>query len=133
MANPSKAKGTRAETKVKNYFIEHGFRCERKALAGSNDEGDLCLYLKNGVEVTVEVKTGKQTSNYSRTALQDWKDQTITESENSDCPQSILVVVRHQRKFIDAEVWIPNFQWFDCITPGWTMMYISEFVEWIGG
>lgn len=128
MSNPSKAIGTRAETKVKRYFNDHGLRCERKALAGSDDEGDLRLYLNDGTEVTVEVKSGKQTMNYNRTTLNAWKSQTLTESINSDCP-AMLVIVRYRRAFEDAEVWMPNSEWDG---PGWTMMYIDDLVKSIG-
>ena len=130
MANPSKAIGTRAETKVKRYFNDHGLRCERKALAGSDDEGDLRLYLNDGTEVAVEVKAGKQTANYNRTKLSDWKGQTLAESINSDCP-AMLVIVRYRRSFDDAEVWLPNVQWGGQLG-GWTMTYIDDFVE-LGG
>lgn len=132
MSNPSKAKGTHAETKVKNYFIEHGLRCERKALAGSDDEGDLRLYLNDGTEVTVEVKTGKQTHNYNRARLNEWKRQTLAESFNSGC-KSILVITRHYRRFDDTEVWFPNEQWeCDGMDFGWTMIYIDDFVKKFG-
>ena len=129
MSNPSKAKGTRAETKVKRYFNDHGLRCERKALAGSDDEGDLRLYLDDGTEVAIEVKAGRQTGNYNRTALNEWKGQTLKESINSGCP-SMLVIVRYRRAFEDAEVWMPNSEWGE---PGWTMMYIDDLVKLIGG
>ena len=130
MSNPSKAKGTRAETKVKRYFNDHGLRCERKALAGSDDEGDLRLYLDDGTEVAIEVKAGRQTSNYNRTALNEWKGQTLKESINSGCP-SMLVIVRYRRAFEDAEVWMPNSIWGGQ-EPGWTMMYIDDLVKLIG-
>lgn len=135
MSNPSKETGTKAETKVKNWFIDHGFRCERKALAGKDDEGDLRLFIGEA-EVTIEVKAGKQTWNYNRYKLNDWKEQTLVEGVNSGC-NAILVVIRHRRKFIDTEVWIPQYM----VTPwnvggrhtmchdGWEMMYIDDFTE----
>lgn len=131
MPNPSKKKGTVAETKVKNYFNDHGLRCERKSLAGSADEGDLRLCMPDGVEVTVEVKTGKQTQNYPRSRLEEWKRQTLVESRNSGC-QSMLVIVRYRRNFSDSEVWLPNHQWQCDTMPAWTMMHIDEFVRWKG-
>lgn len=133
MSNPSKAKGTRAETKVARYLSEHGLPTERRALAGSADQGDLRMFLRNGTEVTVEVKAGKQTGNYNRSKLTEWKRQTIEEARNSGCAQSMLVIVRYQRGFADAEVWLPNFQWFGICVNGWTMVHIDEFVEWKGG
>lgn len=126
MANPSKKKGTEAETKVSRYFNDNGLRTERKALAGSEDEGDLRTYLPDGEEVTVEVKTGKQTQNYSRSQLNEWKRQTLQEGRNSGC-RPILVIVRFRRKFSDAEVWLPNSRWGG--VNGWTMAYINDFVD----
>lgn len=129
MSNPSKKKGTEAETKVKKYFNDNGLKCERKALAGSKDLGDLCLHLPNGGEVTVEVKTGKQTWNYNRARLDEWKRQTLVEASNSGC-SAVLVIVRYKRKFIDAEVWWPNGngEYTD-----WSMEYIDKFVERVKG
>lgn len=128
----SKAIGTRAETKVKRYFNDHGIRCERKALAGSADEGDLRLFIPDGSEVTVEVKAGKQTANYNRTQLDDWKRQTLVECINSNCP-AILIVVRYRRSFEDSEVWIPNLPGKNGKIKPWSMTYIDEFVKTIGG
>lgn len=137
MANPSKAKGTHAETRVRTYFSSRGLRCERKSLAGSADEGDLRLYLPNGTEVTVEVKAGKQTANYPRSRVDEWKRQTLVEGENSGCP-CLLIIVRYMRRLDSIEVWIPNSQWFAalsnykddvCLPSGWTMMYLGDFVR----
>ena len=37
MPNPSKAIGTRAETKVARFLTQRGLRTERRALAGSRE------------------------------------------------------------------------------------------------
>lgn len=132
MANPSKAKGTRAETDVCLYLNSHGLRAERRPLAGSEDNGDLRVFLPDGTEITAEVKTGKQTQNFPRSRIEDWKRQTLVECENSGCPMSMLVIKRYQRRLRDAEVWLPNWQWIDVNNPGWTMMYLDEFVKWKG-
>lgn len=129
MANPSKAKGTRAETKVARYLNANGLECERRALAGSDDEGDLRLVLRDGSEVTVEVKAGKQTTNYSRSQLREWMRQTTAESLNRGCP-GILVIVRYRRAFEDAEVWIPTEEWG---MRGWTMVHIDDYASEMGG
>lgn len=130
MSNPSKAKGTRAETRVSWFFDNHGLPCHRRALHGAADQGDLAMFLPDGTEVTVEVKAGKQTQNYSRSVVEEWRRQTLAESENSGCP-AILVIVRYRRSFLDAEVWMPNSQWGGQV--GWTMAYIDEFVREMGG
>lgn len=126
MSNPSKRIGTAAETKVSRFLNMHGLRTERRALAGSNDEGDLRTILPNGEEVTLEVKAGKQTQNYPRSRLDEWKRQTIVEGENSGC-RPALVIVRYRRSFEDAEVWLPNSLWGG--VNGWTMLYIDQFAD----
>lgn len=134
MSSRSKVIGTRAETKVARYLSDHGLPTKRKALAGSLDEGDLRMLLQDGMEVTLEVKAGKQTQNYNRAKLTEWKRQTIEESKNSGC-RAMLVVVRHQRRFDDAEVWIPLWQWdpmLQRLTSAWIMMYIDDFVRKFG-
>jgi len=54
--NKSKAKGTAAETAVVNYMISRGYKyCERRALAGALDKGDV-----GGIpETAIEVKAHK--------------------------------------------------------------------------
>lgn len=132
MANPSKAKGTRAETNVVLYLNSHGLRAERRPLAGSADQGDLRVIMPDGTEVTAEVKAGRQTQNYPRSKVEDWRGQALVEGENSGCAMTMLVIVRYKRRLVDAEVWLPNDQWFDEVTPGWTMMYLDEFARWKG-
>lgn len=133
MSSKSKAIGTRAETKVARYLSDHGLPTRRKALAGSLDEGDLCMLLQDGTEVTVEVKAGKQTWNYNRAKLAEWQRQTIVESHNSGC-RSMLVIVRHQRRFDDAEVWIPVEQWDsdNSLADCWVMLHIDDFARRYG-
>lgn len=124
--NRNKQIGTRAERRVRKYFNDNGLRCERRALAGSKDEGDLRVTLPNGSELTVEVKTGKQTWNYTRGQLDEWKRQTMVEADNSGCP-GILVLVRYKRLFVNSEVWIPSND-----PKAWTMTYIDDFVRRMG-
>lgn len=126
MSNPSKKKGTAAETKVANYLTANGLPTRRKPLAGSADEGDLCMLLPSGEEVTLEVKAGKQTQNFPRSRLDGWKRETLQEGRNSMC-RCALVIVRYRRAFTDTEVWLPNSQWGG--TNGWTMIYIDTFAE----
>ena len=132
MANPSKAIGTRAETKVARYLTGHGFHTERKALAGSSDKGDLRMVREDGSEVTVEVKAGRQTDGYPRGLLRIWQGQTDEESANSGWP-AILVIMRYRRRVSDAEVWMR-------VDVGhgseWVMTYLDDYVriqEEIGG
>jgi len=127
MSNPSKDKGTRGETSVVRYLNAHGLPSGRKALAGSDDQGDLFVMLgAGGEEVTLEVKAGKQTTNPSRSLMSKWKDETLREGRNSG-HRCALVVVRYNRPLKNAEVWMPNSQWGG--VDGWTMMHIDEFAD----
>lgn len=126
MANPSKTKGTRAETRVARYLSEHGLPSERKPLAGSADKGDLRMTIPSGAEVTIEVKAGRQTDGYTRSQLRKWQEQTVAEMANSGCP-AVLVIVRYRRSIADAEVWTGVYDGL------WRMMYLDDFVKMIGG
>lgn len=131
MANPSKAKGTRAETKVARYLSDHGLMTERKALAGSKDRGDLRMLRPDGTEVTLEVKAGRQTERLTRSMMMRWKAQTLAESKASGT-KGALVILRYHRSFIDSEVWLPNSQWGG-LQIGWTVMHINDFIRQMGG
>lgn len=101
MSNPSKQKGTRAETKVVRYIMEHGIEAKRKALKGNKDEGDIEL---PQLGISLEVKAGKQTANYNRSQLSEWLDQADVEQKNAHQP-CYLVIARHNRSVSDYEVW----------------------------
>ena len=120
MSNPSKQKGTRAETRVVKYLTAHGLKAERKPLKGNKDEGDIQVYLGDTSDywLSLEVKTGKMTHNYSRKQLKEWLDQAIVEGSN--CKQlCLLIIVRYGRKIEDAEVWWPGLK---------RMMYLDEWI-----
>lgn len=105
--NRSKAKGTRAESRVVKFLEGYGFSARRKALAGSNDLGDVELFAAPGLvdPVSIEVKAGKQTANPSRSQLEEWLRQAKVEAGNSGSSFAVLVVVRYNRKLKDADVW----------------------------
>lgn len=102
MGNKSKAKGTRAESRVVKYLESHGIEARRKALSGSKDEGDIELPKWN---ICLEVKAGKQTANYSRSQFEEWMRQSREEEKNSG-QRCYLVIVRYNRKIDDAEVYL---------------------------
>jgi hypothetical protein len=57
MSNPSKQKGTSAETAVVKHLVNNGFpEAERRTLSGANDKGDI-----SGIkDVCLEVKDHKK-------------------------------------------------------------------------
>ena len=107
MGNRNKAKGTRAETKVRKYLEEHGFTARRQALAGSDDQGDLEVYPPDSMEkLIVEIKAGKQTAAPSRSQIEEWCRQAMVEAQNAyGIP--VLIVVRYNRALKDADVYLP--------------------------
>ena len=118
----SKAKGTRAETAVVRYLVDHGVSAERRALTGSNDCGDIKVESSSYPSgLVLEVKAGKQTANPNRAQLKEWLRQTLVEGSNSAC-DSALVVVRYNRKLVDADVYyVYDERVVHC--------YLDEFVE----
>lgn len=118
MANPSKKKGTKAETEVVNFLADYGIVAERMALSGAKDKGDIKVIESNyGKPLVFEVKAGKQTQNPSRSDIEDWLAQARVEGENSGC-DCMLVIRRYKRNIADAEVWHLShhkltFMWLD--------------------
>lgn len=104
MANPSKKKGTAAETKVVNYLNEKGLAAKRQPLSGNKDKGDILVEANYPAPCILEVKAGQQTSNPSRSQMEEWLRQAGVEEENAGMP-CFLVVVRYRRRIEDAEVW----------------------------
>lgn len=132
--NKSKAKGTKAETKVLRFIRERStFPVSRRALSGSNDQGDLLIQISQKTFVVVEVKTGKMTSNPNRNQLTEWMRQADIEAENSrkanleNTYLPALVVVRYNRKIQDADVYTPQHGSNNLSEP--VHLWLDEFVE----
>lgn len=104
MPNTSKQKGTRAETNVVRFLAAHGIDAHRKALTGSKDCGDVEVHAKGLGQVVLEVKTGKQTANPTRSQIDKWMDQARVEGSNSGLPW-YLCIVRFNRSIGDADMY----------------------------
>lgn len=85
MSNPSKDKGTRAETAVARYLASVGADARRNALHGNADEGDIHAEVMGSV-VCIEVKNRK------RVELSKWMAETVAERANSGAEVGWLVV-----------------------------------------
>lgn len=136
MSNPSKKKGTAAETKVVKACEAEGLVAERLALHGASDLGDVRITLDIDDYIILEVKAGKQTASPNRALLTEWKRQTSNEINSYQMQQNVatriwgaLVVVRFNRQLKDADVYLPNSIWTeDEANPYWVHMYFDEFI-----
>lgn len=138
MSNPSKKKGTAAETKVVKFLREHGIEASRVALNGSKDIGDIHFEADGSIHL-LEVKAGEQTKAPSRSQIEEWIRQANTERDNlykrneeMGSYQYIfayLVVVRHGRKIQDADVYCHHNYGIKMIRPR-DHWYLDEFAEY---
>ena len=94
MSNPSKAKGTAAETAVVRLATAMGIPAKRVALAGAADQGDVWLWPEgNGARVVVEVKSRSKA--WTWTEVQKWWAEVDAESLRvPNCDVALLVVKR---------------------------------------
>ena len=125
MANPSKKKGTRAETAVVNFLNAKGVPARRRPLSGSEDKGDIEIEVPSGT-IVVEVKAGKMTTNPNRSQLEEWMAQARTEMFNNLGDSNgawCLIVVRYNRRIVDADVW------YECLNGDVCHMWLDEFCD----
>lgn len=120
--NKSKNKGTAGETAVVKYLVDHDVSAQRRALHGNADLGD--IEIMKPCRMILEVKSGQQTNNPSRSQLDEWCRQTAVEGANAHLP-SALVVKRYRKAIKDCDVYFYSRY-------GLTVyMHLDEFVCYI--
>jgi hypothetical protein len=89
MVNKSKNVGTAGESAVVRVLIASGWpNCERRALTGSQDRGDVA-----GVPgFVIEVKAGKAAETASDAQVVAWLEETETERHNDNAAYGVLVM-----------------------------------------
>ena len=89
MANPSKNKGTAAESAVVRYLRDQWgiATAERIALAGAADQGDVRVF----PGLHLEVKAGNAAHNASRSQCEKWMQEAEREAVNARCPVYLVV------------------------------------------
>lgn len=95
MTNPSKAKGTAAESAVLAALrdMEHP-EALRVVLHGSSDWGDVHYTARSGALVAVEVKGGTAAEKASSGTIERWLDEAAAEARNSGRPLAMVVTKR---------------------------------------
>ncbi len=87
MANPSKQKGTAFETAVVEFLNAHDLPCERRALHGNTDKGDIA-----GIPAwTFELKN-RRTLDIGGAV-----DEATLEAMNANTPYGVAIVKRPRR------------------------------------
>lgn len=91
MVNRPKNIGTAAETAVVRWLRGHGFpHAERRALSGSQDQGDVA-----GIPgVVIEVKGGEKARKASDLQVTTWLHETEVERQNAGADLGLLVMAR---------------------------------------
>ena len=93
MSNPSKAKGTAAETACVRWFRANGFpHADRQPLRGGKDAGDLALTAGIVAEIKAVSKGG--TGQPPAQLLGSWMAQAEAERVNADADYCPLIVKR---------------------------------------
>ena len=101
MVNRAKAKGTRAEVRVRDYLRDHGFPyCERLPTEGSKDRGDLSI-----PGICVEVKDHKTIT------LAAFMDELAVEKTNANVPIGVVIIPRRGKPIARAYVVQDLEQW----------------------
>lgn len=95
MSNPSKAKGTAAETAILKYVRANGFPwAERLALSGAADCGDISLLPGRLIVLEAKAHASAATGQPGDAQLADWMRQTRSERVNAGADYGVLVVKR---------------------------------------
>ena len=94
MSNPSKSKGTAAETALVRWLRANGFPgADRQPLRGGRDQGDVALC--PGVVVEVKYHAGPAATGQPTAAtLAAWLDEVDVEQSNAGAAVAFLVVKR---------------------------------------
>lgn len=124
MANKSKQIGTTGEGRVVSYLKKFNIACERIALHGSKDCGDIKIECIDDSLIILEVKAGKKSQNPGRKLKEEWIKQTKDEQVNSACfynkkTKGLLVILGFSQKIEDAQVWFGDH----------TFWYLDDYVK----
>ena len=102
--------GTDAERTAQRWLTQVGWPdCERIALHGAQDQGDLIVC--RSPRIIAEVKGGKTAEKAGPGMLADWWEQTETEAVNAGADLAVLIVRRFNRHVEAWDAWMPAHDW----------------------
>ncbi len=130
MSNPSKQKGTAAETAVVNAALDAGIVAHRVALAGIHDKGD--VWLANGRAV-IECKAGNMAHNASRNQIDAWWQEAEAEAARVAQANVTILVVKARGKG-QARDWraftsVSDYAWAAGLDPVDSRIALDRLVE----
>lgn len=127
MANPPKARGTAAESAVRDLALSMGIPAIRVALSGAHDRGDVHLWpAATGARVVIEVKSRRKA--WTWTEIDAWFREATAEAERVEGADMAVLVVKRPGSG-------PKFagDWYAWVTVGdliwWTANRQMETVE----
>ena len=110
MSRRPKDIGTSAETAARRFLVDDGWPdCERRALAGNRDTGDLTVCRRP--LIVAEVKAGHAADKASPKVIADWLEQTDTEAVHAGAVLGVLIVARKYRNPRDWDAWMRACDW----------------------
>ena len=115
MSRRPKDIGTSAETAAKRWLVDDGWPdCERRALAGNRDTGDLTVCRRP--LIVAEVKAGHAADKASPKVIADWLEQTDTEAVHAGADLGVLIVARKYRNPRDWDAYMRACDWVLLLT-----------------
>lgn len=106
MANPSKQRGTAAETAVVRAAQTRGFpHSDRLTLSGARDRGDVRFTTGLTAGVVAEVKGGNMARTASDALVEKWLDEAELAKKHTGAAVSFLVVQRGGHGLPNAHRW----------------------------
>lgn len=107
--------GTSAETAAKRWLVDDGWPdCERRALTGNRDTGDLTVCRRP--LIIAEVKAGHAADKASPKVIADWLEQTDTEAVHAGADLGVLIVARKYRNPRDWDAYMRACDWVLLLT-----------------
>jgi len=110
MSRRPKDIGTAGESAARRFLVDDGWPdCERRALTGNRDTGDLTVCRRP--LIIAEVKAGHAADKASPKVIDAWLEQTDTEAVHAGADLGVLIVARKYRNPRDWDAYMRACDW----------------------